>query len=81
MSPQRDGIGLIADKVQAVIFLPNSFKAHMAATASELHPYLSTEQHLKIRDAALITKLCSSDAVRAANLAVLAANILPFCDN
>ena len=42
----------------------------MEATAAELHPYLSPEQHLKIRDAALATKLCSSDAVGAANLAV-----------
>ena len=53
----------------------------MAATAAELHHYLSPEQHLKIRDAALAAKLFSSDAVRAANLAVLAANNLPCHDN
>ena len=45
----------------------------MSATTSELHHYLSPEQHLKIRDAALAAKLCSSDAVGAENLAVLAA--------
>ena len=42
----------------------------MAATASELHHNLSQEHHLKMRDAALAAKLCSSDAVGAANLAV-----------
>ena len=48
----------------------------MAATASELHHYLSPEQHLKNRDAALVAGLCSSDAVVAANLAVEAATNL-----
>ena len=51
-------------------------QSHMVATASELHHNLSPEQHLKIGDAALATKLCSSDAVGAANLAVEAANNL-----
>ena len=49
----------------------------MATTASKLHHYSSLEQHLKIRYAALAAKLCSSDAVRAANRAVLVANNLP----
>ena len=60
-----------------IIFKENMQLSKMPVRPSpiwrQLHHYLLPEQHLKIRDAALAAKLCSSDAVRAANLAVLAA--------
>ena len=60
------------------LLYPFLLKAQSHMTTSELHHNLLPKQHLKVKDAALAAKLCSSDAVRVANLAVLAANNIPF---